>query len=94
MGQTKVAGNDVSPDTRKAPSPYVPPLQRTAGQQPPIAANGGLSYMSFDRNGDGRISRAEYLSGPTPIFDAADADHDQVVSKAELSAAATQAKAR
>lgn len=31
---------------------YVPPLQRTQGQPPPIAANDGLSYMSFDRNGD------------------------------------------
>ncbi len=33
-------------------SAYVPPLQRTQGQPPPIAAHGGLSYMSFDRNGD------------------------------------------
>ena len=33
-------------------SAYVPPLQLTKGQPPPIAANGGLSYMSFDRNGD------------------------------------------
>ncbi len=33
-------------------SGYVPTLQRTQGQPPPIAANGGLSYMSFDRNGD------------------------------------------
>ncbi|MBT6949720.1 MAG: hypothetical protein HN989_06490, partial [Gammaproteobacteria bacterium] len=32
--------------------PYVPLLQRTEGQPPPNAANGGLSYMSFDRNGD------------------------------------------
>lgn len=31
---------------------FVPPLQRTAGQPAPIAANGGLSYMSFDRQGD------------------------------------------
>jgi hypothetical protein len=31
---------------------YVPPLQRTKGQPAPIAANGGLSYMSFDRGGD------------------------------------------
>jgi len=38
---------EVVSDTR-----YVPPLQRTAGQPPPIAANGGLSYMSFDRDGD------------------------------------------
>jgi len=31
---------------------YVPTLQRTAGQPAPHAANGGLSYMSFDDNGD------------------------------------------
>ena len=35
-----------------ASSAYVPPLQLTKGQPPPIAANGGLSYMSFDRDGD------------------------------------------
>ena len=34
------------------PSPFVPPLQLTEGQLPPIAANGGLSYMALDRNGD------------------------------------------
>ena len=38
--------------TERASPPYVPPLQRTEGQPPPIAANGGLSYMSFDREGD------------------------------------------
>src|SRR5690606_14569102 len=31
---------------------YVPPLQSTRGQPPPIAANDGLSYMAFDRRGD------------------------------------------
>jgi len=31
---------------------YVPSLQYTEGQPPPIAANGGLSYMSFERDGD------------------------------------------
>jgi hypothetical protein len=31
---------------------YVPPLERTAGQPPPIAAHGGRSYMDFDRDGD------------------------------------------
>ena len=30
---------------------YVPSFQLTKGQPPPIAANGGLSYMSFDRDG-------------------------------------------
>ena len=36
-------------ETRSA---YVPPPQLTAGQPPPVAANDGLSYMSFERNGD------------------------------------------
>ena len=39
-------------DNKSASSAYVPPLQRTEGQPPPIAAHGGLSYMSFDRDGD------------------------------------------
>ena len=38
--------------TERVSSVYVPPLQLTKGQPPPIAANGGLSYMSFDRDGD------------------------------------------
>jgi hypothetical protein len=37
---------------------YVPPLQLTDGQAPPIAANGGLSYLSFDRNGDAGTAAA------------------------------------
>jgi hypothetical protein len=36
----------------KATSAYVPSLQRTEGQPPPIAANGGLSYMALARDGD------------------------------------------
>src|ERR1700676_4060901 len=56
MNQSEIADNAV--DTEKASSAYVPPLQRTAGQPPPIAANGGLSYMSFDRDGDGGTRKA------------------------------------
>src|SRR5215510_8262964 len=57
MSQLEVAENNVVPDTKSVSSspissPYVPPLQRTEGQAPPIAAHGGLSYMSFDRDGD------------------------------------------
>ncbi|MGD8830230.1 MAG: CmcJ/NvfI family oxidoreductase, partial [Pseudomonadales bacterium] len=39
-------------------SPYVPPLELTQGQPPPVAANGGLSYMSFDRDGDAGTTAA------------------------------------
>src|SRR5882757_9579708 len=58
MGQLKVAENTVAPYTERVSSAYVPPLQRTQGQPPPIAANGGLSYMSFDQEGDAGTTKA------------------------------------
>ena len=45
-------------DTINPWTPYVPTLERTAGQPPPIAANGGLSYMSFDQDGDAGTTTA------------------------------------
>ena len=44
--------SQLAADTNTASPTYVPPLQRTEGQPPPIAAHGGLSYMAFDRDGD------------------------------------------
>src|SRR6202165_1597410 len=52
MSQAELANSNVAADRKIASSAYVPSLQRTEGQPPPIAANGGLSYMSFDREGD------------------------------------------
>ena len=37
---------------------FVPSLQLTEGQSAPIAANGGLSYMSFDKDGDAGTAAA------------------------------------
>ena len=54
MSQLEVSENKFVPETK----PYVPSLQRTEGQPPPIAANGGLSYMSFDRGGDAGTGKA------------------------------------
>ncbi len=60
---------DVVDKTTASNPSFVPPLQRTAGQPPPIAAHGGLSYMAFERNGDAgtavalKDARAELLSG-------------------------------
>jgi hypothetical protein len=50
--------NQVAGVTGKVSSAYVPSLQLTKGQPPPIAANGGLSYMSFDRDGDAGTAAA------------------------------------
>jgi hypothetical protein len=57
MSQVEIADNNVVAEKQRF-SPYVPPLQRTVGQPPPIAANGGLSYMSFDRDGDAGTAAA------------------------------------
>ena len=42
----------------QATSAYVPPLELTAGQPAPIAANGGRSYMALDRDGDAGTAAA------------------------------------
>ena len=41
-----------------SPSVYVPTLELTEGQSPPIAANGGLSFMALEQNGDGGTTAA------------------------------------
>src|SRR6204780_5439479 len=58
MDQHKAVENHIAGGAERASSAYVPPLQRTKGQPPPIAANGGLSYMSFDRDGDAGTAAA------------------------------------
>ena len=58
MDRLKASENHVAGVTERVSSAYVPPLQLTKGQPPPIAANGGLSYMSFDRDGDAGTAAA------------------------------------
>ncbi len=58
MDQLKDTTNHVPADTETVSSVYVPPLELTEGQPPPIAANGGLSYMSFDQDGDAGTAAA------------------------------------
>src|ERR1700676_2006013 len=57
MSPLDFADNKVA-NTHRAAAAYVPPLQRTEGQPPPIAAHGGLSYMSFEREGDAGTAAA------------------------------------
>src|SRR5207245_8937346 len=57
MSPLDVADNKVA-DPHDGTVAYVPPLERTAGQPEPIAAHGGLSYMSFDQDGDAGTTKA------------------------------------
>ena len=58
QNRLKEIDNHVAGATGSVSSAYVPPFQLTQGQPPPIAANGGLSYMSFDRDGDAGTAAA------------------------------------
>ena len=52
MDQIESDANQADGNTGAGSTAYVPPFQLTEGQPPPIAAHGGLSYMSFERDGD------------------------------------------
>jgi Ca2+-binding EF-hand superfamily protein len=43
-----------------------------------------------DRDGDGKVTRAEFVDGPSPLFDRADSDHDGRLSSAESAAVREQ----
>ena len=58
MDHIETTASQEAETLRTPSSTYVPPLQLTEGQPPPIASNGGLSYYSFDRNGDSGTSTA------------------------------------
>ena len=66
----------------------------TAEDRPRLASkrHGQPSMIErYDANKDGKVDRAEFVDGPTPLFDKIDSNGDGVISKAELEAA--QAKA-
>jgi Ca2+-binding EF-hand superfamily protein len=44
------------------------------------------AMVMLDKNGDGRISRDEFVSGPSLLFERADKNHDGVVDAEELAA--------
>ena len=56
MEQRNIIDNPVAEGTGSGA--FVPPLQLTEGQPSPFAANGGLSFMSFEKSGDAGTSAA------------------------------------
>ena len=58
MDANAITENHAASDAMTDSSVYVPSLQLTAGQPPPIAANGGRSFMAFARNGDAGTAAA------------------------------------
>jgi hypothetical protein len=58
MSQLELGSHNTTAETNRISPAYVPPLERTEGQPPPVAANGGLSYMAFDHDGDAGTNKA------------------------------------
>ncbi len=58
MDRLEVNENDDAAVAKTDSSVFVLSLELTAGQPPPIAANGGLSYILFDRDGDAGTAAA------------------------------------
>lgn len=48
--------------------------------------------VQFDTNRDGRVTRDEFIGAPTVLFDAADGNHDNVLTRAERDATVTAAR--
>lgn len=65
-------------------------LRRTA-----MGSQLDMMKVQFDANRDGRVTRDEFVNGPTTMFNIADANQDNVLTRAEIqSAAQTQRAAR
>jgi Ca2+-binding EF-hand superfamily protein len=54
---------------------------------------GDLMGGQFDADGDKKVSKEEFINGPTTLFDRADANKDNVLDAKELAAAKEAAKA-
>lgn len=55
---------------------------------------GGRGHEARDANGDGQISREEFLGGENAVFDRLDTNNDDVISPDELDAAVETARER
>lgn len=58
MEELKDISTPVAAESDSEHSTYIPSFELTAGQPPPIAHNGGISYMSLDRDGDAGTAAA------------------------------------
>lgn len=81
----------LSPEELAAGRPARPGAQAEA---PRRGRGGGWMARMMDANGDGKISKDEFVTATLRRFDMADADHDGKLTKAERQEAMEQMRAR
>lgn len=67
--------------------------ERMAERRKQSGGRGDKLGGQFDADGDGKVSKEEFINGPTLIFDRADSDKNNVLDAKELAAAREAAKA-
>lgn len=67
--------------------------KRLAERREKNGRGGGDRMSQFDTDGDGKVSKEEFVNGPTMAFDRADTDKNNVLDAKELAAAKEAVKA-
>jgi len=67
-------------------------MPRFAARRSPAGMGPAELQAQFDVNHDGRVSRTEFVNGPTLAFDRVDANHDNLATQAEFEAALAAAR--
>jgi len=67
--------------------------KRVAERRKKNGGGGDMLGGQFDADGDGKVSKEEFINGPTLMFDRADTDKNDVLDAQEVAAAKEAAKA-
>jgi Ca2+-binding EF-hand superfamily protein len=69
-------------------------LPQRAASRPRMSEAFTAMLKQFDSNGDGKVTKEEFVDGAMPMFDKADSDHNGILDAKELESAKAAVKAR
>ena len=69
-------------------------MPKRAANRPRASEAFTAMLKQFDSDGDGKVTKEEFIEGAMPLFDKADSDHNGILDAKELASAKAAAKAR